>query len=135
MPQQEVSIITENPNTEVIPMAQRRRYTLEYKERILAELDACTLPGEKGAVLRREGLYSQIISKWRDQLKNIGKAGLPDQQRGRKSNPDAREIERLKNENERLRKRLEQAEIIIDVQKKVSRLLDLDMEQENNERK
>lgn len=133
MSQQEViSIITENPNTEVVPMAKRRRYTREYKERILAELDACTWPGEKGAVLRREGLYSQIISKWRQQLK---KEGHRAPKRGPKVNPQTKEMERLKSENERLRKRLEQAEIIIDVQKKVSRLLDLDIEQQNNEQK
>jgi len=131
--QNERSIIKTNPNTEVVPMAKRRRFTREYKERILSELDACTMPGEKGALLRREGLYSQLISKWRKQLKNTGEEGLRDRKRGPKANPQGKEIARLQSENERLRKRLEQAETIIDVQKKVSKLLDLDLEKQDDE--
>jgi transposase len=125
----------ETPETEVVPKAQRRQYSYEYKERILAEIDACTQPGEVGAILRREGLYSQIISKWRQQLKRQGQAGLRPQKRGPKVNPQAAEIARLQRENERLRQRLEQAELIIEVQKKVSQILGLSVEDEEDKPK
>lgn len=109
--------------TEVIATAQRRQYSREYKERILAEIDQARDPGEVGAILRREGLYSQLISKWRAQRK----AGFPGTgQRGPQANPQAAEIMRLKRENERLRAKLERAEAILEVQKKVSQLLGLD---------
>ncbi len=109
--------------TEVVATAQRRQYTREYKERILAEIDGTREPGEVGAILRREGLYSQLISKWRAQRKE----GFPGTgKRGPQANPQAAEIARLKRENERLRAKLERAETILEVQKKVSLLLGLD---------
>jgi transposase len=109
--------------TEVIATAQRRQYTTEYKERILAEIDQAGEPGAVGAILRREGLYSQLISKWRAQRK----AGFPGSgQRGPQADPQAGELARLKRENERLRAKLARAETIIEVQKKVSLLLGLD---------
>lgn len=109
--------------TEVLATAQRRQFTREYKERILAEIDACREPGEVGAILRREGLYGQLISKWRGQRKE----GFPGSgQRGPKANPEASELARLRRENERLRAKLERAETIVEVQKKVSLLLGLD---------
>jgi transposase len=109
--------------TEVIATAQRRQYSTEYKERILAEIDQAGEPGAVGAILRREGLYSQLISKWRAQRK----AGFPGSgQRGPQANPQAGELARLKRENERLRAKLARAETIIEVQKKVSLLLGLD---------
>ena len=111
------------PETEVIATAQRRQYSREYKERILAEIDGVGEPGEVGAILRREGLYSQLISKWRAQRK----AGFPRTgQRGPQANPQASELARLQRENERLRAKLDRAETIIEVQKKVSLLLGLD---------
>jgi transposase len=109
--------------TEVIATAQRRQYSTEYKERILAEIDQAASQGEVGAIMRREGLYSQLISKWRAQRK----AGFPGSgQRGPQANPQAGELARLKRENERLRAKLARAETIIEVQKKVSLLLGLD---------
>ena len=125
----------EKPETEVVPKAQRRQYSYEYKARILAEIDACNQPGEVGAILRREGLYSQIISKWRQQLKRQEQAGLQPQKRGPKVDPQAAEIARLQRENERLRQRLEQAELIIEVQKKVSQILGLSAEDEEDKPK
>ena len=111
------------PETEVVATAQRRQYTRDYKERILAEVAAAREPGAVGAILRREGLYSQLISKWRAQQK----AGFPGTgQRGPQANPQAGELARLKRENEQLRAKLERAETIIAVQKKVSLLLGLD---------
>lgn len=109
--------------TEVVATAQRRQYRTEYKERILAEIDQAREPGAVGEILRREGLYSQLISKWRAQRK----AGFPGAgRRGPQANPQASEITRLKRENERLRAKLERAEAILEVQKKVSLLLGLD---------
>lgn len=108
--------------TEVVITAQRRQYRTEYKARILAEIDGAREPGQVGEILRREGLYSQLISKWRAQQQ----AGFPGTgQRGPRGNPQAGEIARLKQENERLRAKLERAETIIEVQKKVSLLLGL----------
>ena len=121
--------------TEVTPKAQRRQYSYEYKQRILAEVDACQEPGQVGAILRREGLYSQIISKWRWQLKRHGETGLASQRRGPKVEPQAAELVRLQRENERLRQRLERAELIIDVQKKVSGMLSLPLESELDDAK
>jgi len=109
--------------TEVMATAQRRQYTRAYKERILDEIDGTREPGEVGAILRREGLYAQLISKWRAQRKQ----GFPGTgARGPQANPQASEITRLKRENERLRAKLERAETILEVQKKVSLLLGLD---------
>lgn len=100
----------------------RRRFTAEYKARILDEADRCAEPGQIGALLRREGLYSSHLTNWRRQRN----AGLESKQRGRKPKPNREEqqqLERLKRENQRLAERLRQAEIIIDVQKKVCEML------------
>lgn len=108
---------------EVEPRAVRRQYTSEYKQRILDEIDQAREPGELGAILRREGLYSQIISKWRQQRQRGSLRDSSQSKRGRKANPQAAELARLQAENQRLKARLERAEAIIEVQKKVSRLL------------
>lgn len=114
---------TNMPDPEVV--AKRRRFTAEYKLRVLEEADQCQAAGAIGALLRREGLYSSHLSKWRQQRAAGQLAGLGPKQRGRKPNPQAAEIARLQRENERLQARLEQAETIIEVQKKLCRLLDL----------
>jgi transposase len=116
------------PDPEVRPKAKHRRFTAEYKERILREAEACTHPGEIGALLRREGLYSSLLSKWRQQQAERGRTGLAPQKRGRKADPQAQEIARLRRENERLQAQLERAELIIEVQKKLSQLLGLPTE-------
>lgn len=113
------------PDPEVRPKAKHRRFTAEYKKRILDEVDACTRPGEIGALLRREGLYSSLLSKWRQQRAEGTLAALAPQRRGPKPDPQADEIARLRRENERLQERLSKAETIIEVQKKVSQLLGL----------
>jgi transposase len=109
--------------TEVVAKAQRRKYTAEYKQRILAEVEGCKNAGEVGALLRREGLYSSLISKWRQRSQKGAVAGLATQKRGPKVDPQAVELARMQRENERLRERLRQAELIIEVQKKVSQIL------------
>ena len=109
--------------TEVLVRPKRRQHTAEYKLRILGELDECTGKGEAGAILRREGLYSSLISKWREQREQGSLNGLGSQRRGPKIDPNAAELARLQRENKRLKEKLERAELIIDVQKKVARLI------------
>ena len=121
------------PETEVVEKAKRRRYTAEYKLRILHEVEACKGTGEIGALLRREGLYSSLISKWRLQREQGSLEGLAAHKRGPKPDPQAIELVRLQRENERLRKRLERAELIIDVQKKVAQMLGVTVEEHDLE--
>ena len=114
------------PDPEVVPMAERRRFTAEEKLRIIEEADRCTEPGEMGALLRREGIYSSYLSRWRRARDRGQLTALAAQQRGPKPATDvalAREVSRLRRENERLQDRLERAETIIEVQKKLSQLL------------
>jgi transposase len=118
---------------EVVPKAAKRKYSAEYKRRILQEYEACHEPGGRGALLRREGLYSSNITNWRRQRERGELAGLTAKKRGPKADPQAAENARLRRENERLKKRLEQAELIIDVQKKVSQLLGVEISEDNAE--
>ncbi len=112
------------PDPEVSTKAKRRSFTAEYKRRILEEADGCTEPGEIGALLRREGLYSSHLAKWRRQREAGGLDGLKPKKRGRKKDEEAAEIAQLRRENERLRKQLEQAELIIAAQKKLAQALE-----------
>ena len=119
-------LATRIPDPEVVLKAKRRQYTAKYKLRIVREADACTEPGQIGSLLRREGLYSSYLSKWRQQREDGQLQALSSKKRGRKpEDPSVEELAQLQRENERLRARLEQAEIIIDVQKKLSKLLGL----------
>ena len=115
----------EVPDPEVVAQAKRRRFTAEYKLRVLAEVEQCQEAGAIGALLRREGLYSSHLTSWRRQRAADQLQGLRPKKRGRKPDPQAAELARLQRENERLKARLEQAETIIEVQKKLCRLLDL----------
>ena len=90
------------PNPEVIDKPHPRHFTAEYKQRILQEAEACPR-GERGALLRREGLYSSHITNWRRQRANGEAQGLTSQKRGRKSDPQAAENAQLKRENENLK--------------------------------
>jgi transposase-like protein len=114
------------PSPEVLEKPVRRRFTVEYKAKILAEADACSESGMLGELLRREGLYSSHLTTWRRQRDEGALAGLRPKRRGRKAkpkNPLADEVARLQRENQRLKEQLRQAELIIDVQKKVSEML------------
>ena len=111
---------TPKPNPEVQPKPTRRRFTIDYKRRIVAEADECQ-HGELGALLRREGLYYSQISSWR---KAVADGTLNKTKRGPKANPDADEIKRLQHENERLQRKLANAEAIIVAQKKLAALMD-----------
>lgn len=109
--------------TEVVEKAKRRQYSAEYKQRILREAETCRATGEIGALLRREGLYSSHLTTWRRQCERGELEGLSPQKRGPKADAQAVELGKLKRENERLRERLRKAELIIEVQKKVSQIL------------
>jgi len=125
-PQEHGSSKPDTPDPEVVPQAKRRRFTVEYKLRILEEADRCTEPGQISALLRREGLYASHLSNWRKTRDRWRLEAFRAQKRGRKpKDPAEAELAKLRRENERLRAQLEQAEIIINVQKKLSRLLGL----------
>ena len=113
------------PEVEVAEKAVRRQFSAEYKRRILQEADTCAQRGEVGALLRREGLYSSHLNTWRHQRARGELQGLTPARRGRKTDPQAVENARLLRETERLKAQLARAELIIDVQKKVSQLLGL----------
>ena len=113
-----------------LPAAGRRVFTLVYKRRILDQLDACSHLGEKSALLRREGLYASYVTKWRRQLARRDKKNpsiKPTSNKGGRPrlSQAERENRALREENERLKKQLERAQLAVDVQKKLLKLLDL----------
>src|SRR5229473_3101338 len=114
------------PDPEVVAKGKRRTYTAEYKQRILAEAEAAAATrGGLGALLRREGLYSSLLTYWRrERAKGVLEALTP-RQRGPKSkrNPMEEEVHKLRRQNARLTEDLRKAHLIIDVQKKVAALL------------
>lgn len=123
---------------EVVEKAKRRTFSAEYKLKILRETDVCTANGAIGALLRREGLYSSHLTDWRRQRERGELEALSPKQRGRKAkavDPVSSELAELKQENARLTKRLEQAQTIIEVQKKVATLLGNPLPDENDEAK
>lgn len=121
----------ERPDPEVVQCPKRRKFSAEYKRRILEELDACDKPGQIGALMRREGLYSSTLTQWRRQRAQTGVEGLAPKKRGPKStrDPQAEAIQRLERENARLRKGLEQSRLIIDIQKKTAALLGMEIDE------
>ena len=119
-------------STEVESKAKRRHFTKEYKLSILERADLCSGPGEVGKLLRQEGLYSSHLSTWRALRREGILSGL-----GRKRGPAPAtstqlEIDKLRRENERLRKRLLHAEKIIDVQKELSEVLGIPLEDDSD---
>ena len=107
-------------NPEVTEKASRRRFTAEYKRRIAMEAERCNEAGEIGALLRREGLYASVLQRWRQHLRE---ESLSSSEKSNSKTTQTQEVARLKRENERLKERLRQAELIIDVQKKVSEMM------------
>jgi transposase-like protein len=108
-----------------VAQAKRRRFTAEYKHRILTEADQARGSGGIGALLRREGLYSSLLTTWRREREAGVRQALAPQKRGPKSkrDPIAEHVQKLQRDNERLTEQLRKAEIVIDVQKKVAALL------------
>jgi transposase-like protein len=102
---------------------KRRRFSAEYRLRIVREADSCTEPGEVGALLRREGLFSSLLTAWRRQRDEGALAGLRSKKRGPKAKAVDPRVKRLERENARLKRKLEQAETIIEIQKKVAGML------------
>jgi transposase len=102
----------------------RRVFTTDYKLAMLAEYDRCTVPGDKGALLRREGLYSSLITDWRRQHREGALVATPGRSEGGRGGPSKSEIDRLRAENERLKRKLAKAEAVIEVQGEVHALLE-----------
>ena len=113
------------PAIEVVAKATRRRFTVEYKRKIIREADACKTSGAVGALLRREGLYSSHLTTWRAARERGDLAGAP-KKRGptrRVSDPRDKRIIELERESTRWRKRAERAEALVELQKQVAALL------------
>jgi transposase-like protein len=125
------------PEVEVAEKAVRRQFSAEYKRRILKEADACTQEGEIGALLRREGLYSSHLAVWRAARERGAIAGLAPKKRGPKAappDPRDRKIVELERETRRLKSRLERAEALVDLQKKVSMILGIALPESDEQR-
>jgi hypothetical protein len=111
------------PDPEVEPRPKRRQFTIDYKLRILKEADACKEPGEVGALLRREGLYSSHLVLWRRQREQAASTQLKSRKRGPKAKVQDPRVKQLERDKARLERRLKRAETIIEIQKKVHELL------------
>jgi transposase len=104
---------------EVVAIAKRRQFSGSEKRRLLADAERCKRAGTLGAFLRREGIYSSMISTWRKKVGGADQAALAPRKRGPKPDGSARQIQKLERDNARLRHKLERAELIIDAQKKL----------------
>ncbi len=123
------------PDPEVSSKPKRRRFSASYKAGIVEEAEQHTEPGDIGALLRREGLYSSQLSEWRKLYRAGALKGLRDDKRGRKKtkHPLEDEVAQLRKKNARLSRRLEQAETIIEIQKKVAAMLGIPLNSVENE--
>ena len=125
-PRAGASVSPARPDPEVVAKPKRRRFTAEYRLRILEEADRCTEPGEVGRLLRREGLYSSHLTAWRRARRNGALRGLTSKKRGAKPkarNPLEPKVRELEVKVARLEKELHKAHTILDVQEKVAGLL------------
>jgi len=126
----------ERPDPEVPAKARRRRFSAQYKKKILEKADACkNNPGAIGVLLRREGLYSSHLTTWRKQRENGELNGLAPKKRGRKAkpiNPLTQKVRELEAENRKLKKQLDKAETIISFQKKLSEMLGISPDQKES---
>jgi len=110
---------------EVVAIARRRKFSGSEKRRLLAEAERCKQAGTLGAFLRREGIYSSMISSWRNKVGRADQVALTPKKRGPKPDGSARQIQKLERDNARLRHKLGRAELIIDAQKKLCVALEL----------
>jgi transposase len=122
-----------SPDPEVIEIATRRHFSASEKRTLLAEADRCKEHGELGAFLRRKRIYSSMLGSWRKQLAAADRVALAPQKRGPKPDASARQIKHLNRDIARLRHKLERAELIIDVQKKLCVALGLPTADETSE--
>ena len=111
------------PDPAVEAHPKRRRFGAEYKLRILREADACKQPGEIGALLRREGLFSSHLVTWRRERDRVARSGMSARKRGPKARVVDPKIKQLERENAKLRRRLERVELMLEIQKKASEML------------
>ena len=119
------------PDPEVVAKPKRRKFTAQYRLRILEEAESCTQPGEVGRLLRREGLYSSHLTEWRRARREGSLQGLTPSKRGRKPaerNPLSAKVHELEAKVARLEKELHTAHTILDVQGKVAGLLGFSLE-------
>lgn len=111
-------------DAEVGPRARRRTFTVAFKLRVLREADACKQPGQLGALLRREGLYSSHLTVWRRDRDRGAVKALASRKRGPKGpSAEAKRVVELERENQRLRDELRRAQLINEAQKKLHELL------------
>jgi transposase-like protein len=123
--------VVKDPDPEVMEQGKRRRFSAEYKLRILREADACKKRGELGQLLRREGLHSSHLATWRSQQYDLEKYGAV-VRRGSRKAAELR-VKQLERENARLKKKLERAEAIVQIQKKASELLGIPLSQPDSD--
>ena len=122
---------TKPPEVEVLAKATRRRFSAEYKLQVLREAEACTQPGEIGALLRREGLYSSNLTTWRAQRERGELLGLTPKRRGpapKAKNPVVTKVAALERELTRYKARAERAEALVELQRKVSEILGIELQ-------
>ena len=123
-------------DSEVSPKPKRRTFTAEYRHQIVKEAAACTKPGEIGALLRREGLYSSHLVDWRRAAERGELAALTPKKRGAKPKLDERDRKLAEQEREiaKLRARAERAELLVEIQKKVSLALGIPLDDSDEKR-
>lgn len=121
------------PDPEVPAKPQRRRFTAEYRLHLLKAADACKKPGELGALLRREGLYSSHLTNWRRQREEGALRDLRARRRGPTPRPVDPRVKELEAENRRLQRKLQRAETIITLQKKVAEILGIPLKPLDND--
>jgi len=121
------------PDPEVPAKVQRRRFSAEYRLRILKQADACRKPGELGALLRREGLYSSLLTNWRRQREQGALRELRGRRRGPTPRPVDPRVKQLEAANRRLQRKLHRAETIITLQKKVAEILGVPLKPLDND--
>ena len=125
------------PATEVLAKAQRRRFTAEYKRRILKEADRCLRPGEIGALLRREGLYSSALTAWRAARERGVLVGLTAKKRGpraKRVDPRDRRLAAQERELARWKIRAQRAEALVEIQKKFSEMVGMPLSADGERR-
>ncbi len=111
------------PDPEVSAKVQRRTFTAEYRLGILKQADACKKPGEVGALLRREGLYSSLLTNWRRHREQDARQEMRGRRRGPKPQVVDPRVKPLEAENRKLQRKLARAETIITLQKKIAEIL------------
>lgn len=123
------------PDPAVSEKAQRRQFTTEYKLQIIREADACKRPGELGALLRREGLYSSYLVTWRQQRDRAAQAGIVASKRGPKAKVVDPRVKQLERENANLKRRIRRMDLLLEIQKKASEILEIPLSHLNEDEK